>query len=89
MMQSDESIPDLKANADLYISLCEEGNLPLLALCAPHHILPCARVVHVTGTELGGVSGSITPINAPFPIHFDAVVCLQQQQNAFHILQAD
>lgn len=87
MMQSAEPIPLSKGDADLYISMCEEGDSPLLALCAPHHILPHARVVHVTGTELGGVSGPVAPINAPFPVHFDAVVCLHQ--NASHILQAN
>ena len=88
MMQSAESLLVAQADADLYISLCEEGNLSLSTLCAPHHILPCARVVHVTGTEFGSVSSSIASINAPFPVHFNAVVCLQQHQNAFHILQA-
>ena len=70
-----------KADADLYIFLCEEGNLSLSAFCAPHNILPSSRVVHVTGTKFGGISGSIVAINAPFPIHFDAVVCLQQHQH--------
>lgn len=88
MMQSAESILTSKADADLYISLCEEGNLSLSAFGAPHHILLCARVVHVTGTEFGGVDSSIAPINAPFRVHLDAVVCLQQHQNAFHITEA-
>ena len=76
--QPDQSPQTSTRHFYLYIFLCEKRNCPFSPFCAPHHVVPDSRVVHVTRAEPGGVLSSIPPIDAPLPVHFDAVVCLQQ-----------
>ena len=64
---------------DLNVCFCKKRNLSLSPFRASHNILPASRVVHVTRAELGGVHGSVTPINAPLPVHLYAVVCLHKR----------